>query len=191
MIRDPLCLYDLDVFVDGADALILTTAERARDLPHKPVLIHAATTGRAQFNREDQMLGLHTNGQGVAVRRYRQTSDLMPDDVDILYAYDGFSIINALWLESLGYCGPGEAEQLLRDSWAIDERRARLTRRRIPMNTHGGSLSEGGTQGSGAAREAVIQLRGDAGARQVPDATSALLAIGGILWNPGVVVLRT
>ena len=191
MIRDPLCLYDLDVFVDAADALVITTTERARDLPQVPVLIHAATTGRAELNREDQMDGLHTNGQAVAARQLWDKSELMLEDMEVLYAYDGFSIINLLWLESLGYCGPGEAKDLLPASWRAEQNRLVLPPRGVLVNPHGGSLSEGGTQGSGAARDAVIQLRGQAGARQVYGVKTALLAIGGVLWNPGLIVLRT
>ena len=67
MIRWPLCLLDMDVPVDGADAFVITTTERARDLPHRPVLVHAATLGQIDKNEEDQTPSLREHGQQVVV----------------------------------------------------------------------------------------------------------------------------
>jgi len=104
--------------------------------------------------------------------------------------HDGFSIIALNWLESFGWCGRGEASAFLCDNWDNKNERARLGARGVPLNPHGGSLSEGGTQGSGHLRESVVQLRGQAGARQVPDAKAAVVAIGGLYMNAQGVVLR-
>ena len=189
MIREPLCLFDMDVPVDGADAFVITTAERARDLPHPPVLVHAATLGMIAEHEEDQLPSLARTGQHVVVEALRARSDFWIDDIDVYFPYDGFTIITLGWLESTGWCGPGEAGALLADSWDAAAGRA-LLRGRVPINPHGGALSEGGTQGSGHLREAVLQLQGRAGARQVADAETALVTPGGFFFNSQGAVLR-
>ena len=93
------------------------------------------------------------------------------------------------WCENFGWCGRGEAGDFLAQHWNADENRI-VINGRIPVNTHGGALSEGGTQGSGHFREAVMQLRGGAGERQVPWAKSALVTPGGFFFNAQGAVLR-
>ncbi len=190
MIRWPLSVLDMDVPVDGADAFVITTVERAKDLAKKPVLIHAATSGLTDHPREDQMDGLHRNGQHVVVKELREKSDIWIPDVDVYFPYDGFSILTVSWIENLGWCKPGEAGAFLEDNWDKEAGRV-LINGRIPMNPHGGALSEGGTQGSGHVREAVFQLRGEAGPRQVPGAKSAMLTPGGFFFNAQGLILRS
>ncbi len=190
MIRWPLCLLDMDVPVDGADAFVLTTAERARDLPHRPVLVNAMTMGMVAPNQEDQTPGLRRHGQHVVVDALRRYSDVWIDDMDLYYPYDGFTPIALNWIENVGLCGPGEAGPFLEQHWSAEENRV-LLRGRVPVNSHGGALSEGGTQGSGHLREAVHQLQGRAGDRQVAGARTALLTIGGFFFNAQGVTLRT
>jgi acetyl-CoA acetyltransferase len=189
MIRWPLCLYDMDVPVDGADAFVVTTAERARDLPHPPVLVHATTLGMIARNDEDQQPSLRDTGQQVVIDALRARSDFWIDDVDVYFPYDGFSIITLNWIENAGWCGPGEAGDFLAEHWDSDSGRV-LINGRLPINPHGGSLSEGGTQGSGHVREAVLQLQGRAGPRQVPGATTALVTPGGFFFNAQGMTLR-
>jgi acetyl-CoA acetyltransferase len=189
MIREPLCLLDMDVPVDGADAFIVATAERARDLPRPPVLVHAATLGMIAEHDEDQQPSLTRTGQHVVVDALRARTDLWIDDVDVYFPYDGFTIITLGWLEATGWCGPGEAGALLAESRDPETGRV-LLRGRVPMNPHGGALSEGGTQGSGHVREAVLQLQGKAGERQVPEARTALVTPGGFFFNAQGLVLR-
>jgi acetyl-CoA acetyltransferase len=190
MIRWPLCIYDMDVPVDGADAFVITTAERARDLRRTPVLIHAAASGMIDKNDEDQLPGLDRHGQQVVVKALRDRSDLWLDDVDLYYPYDGFSFLTLAWIENAGWCGPGEAPDFLRAHWVKEEQRVRINGR-VLVNSHGGSLSEGGTQGSGHIREAVMQLQGTAGEHQVQDATTALLTPGGFFFNSHGLILTT
>jgi acetyl-CoA acetyltransferase len=190
MIRDPLCMLDMDLPVDGADAFVLTTAERARSMPHPPVLIHAATAGLIDGNDEDQLPSLARHGQHVVVETLRAKSDLWLDDVDVYYPYDGFTIITVGWIENTGWCKPGEAGRFLAEHWDEASNRV-LIDGRIPVNSHGGSLSEGGTRGTGHVREAVVQLRGDAGERQVPGAKTALVTPGGFFFNSQGAILRT
>lgn len=189
MIREPLCMLDMDLPVDGADAFVLTSAERAKTLPHPPVLVHAIATGMVGENTEDQLAGLERHGQHVVVEQLRAKSDLWLDDVDVYYPYDGFTIITAAWIENTGWCAPGDAGRFLREHWVDAESRV-LIRGRVPINSHGGSLSEGGTRGTGHVREAVLQLRGEAGDRQVAGARTALVTPGGFFFNSQGAVLR-
>lgn len=190
MIRWPLCLLDMDVPVDGADAVVITTAERARDLALPPVLVHACTQGMIARNEEDQTPSLRDHGQHVVVRSLRAKSDLWLDDVDVYFPYDGFSFITVSWIENTGWCEPGEGRAFLEQHWDAATNRV-LIDGRIPVNPHGGALSEGGTQGSGHVREAIHQLQGRAGERQVADASTALVTTGGFFFNAQGCVLRS
>jgi acetyl-CoA acetyltransferase len=189
MIREPLCLFDMDVPVDGADAFVVTSADRARRSPHRPVLVHAATAGLVGTNEEDQLPGLSRHGQHVVVERLKQMTDIWIGDIDVYLPYDGFSIITLGWIENAGWCRPGEAGRFLEEHWDHEHDRVMIDGR-IPVNPHGGSLSEGATRGSGHLREAVVQLRGDAGARQVAGARTALATPGGFFFNSQGVILR-
>ncbi len=190
MIRWPLCLFDMDVAVDGADAFIVTTAERARDMPLPPVLINAAVHGMVANNEEDQIDGLAHHGQHIVVDSLKAKSDFWIDGADVFFPYDGFSIIALAWIENVGYCGAGEAGEFMRQYWDAESNSVRLNGK-VPFNPHGGSLSEGATQGSGHVREAIHQLQGLAGDRQVPGARTALLTPGGFFFNAqGLTLIR-
>jgi acetyl-CoA acetyltransferase len=189
MIRWPLCRLDMDVPVDGGDAFIITTTERARDMALPPVLIHAAVLGMIDRHEEDQTPGLHRHGQHVVVEALKAKSDFWTDGMDVFFPYDGFSFITLSWIENVGLCGPGEAGAFIEANW--DRERGRiLIGGRIPVNPHGGALSEGGSQGSGHVREAVHQLQGSAGPRQVSGARTALLTPGGFFFNAQGLTLR-
>jgi acetyl-CoA acetyltransferase len=189
MVRDPLTIHDMDVVVDGADAYVLTTAERAADLRQPPVLIHHATLGRAGDSTDIGNVDFEHTGQQVVARRLREGADFEATSADVIFPYDGFSIIFLLWLESLGFCGRGEAGAYLEDHWDAHESRFSVNGH-ARLNPHGGSLTEGATQGAGHIREAVKQLRGQADERQIPDARTALVASGGMLYNAQGFLLR-
>ena len=190
MVWDPLSILDIEFPVDGADAFVVTTAERAGDLPHPPVLIHAAVAGQTDRTAEENMVDVDHTSQGVVSRRLWDVSELTLDDIDLFYPFDGFSIITLKWFEEIGYCGRGEAGDFLDDNW--DEATGRIMiGGRIPVNSHGGNMSEGASQGSGHIREAVHQLRGDAGERQVAQARAALVTPGGFFFTPGGLIFRT
>jgi acetyl-CoA acetyltransferase len=190
MIRWPLSILDMDVPIDGADAFVITTAERARDLPLRPVLINAATLGTIDKNEEDQQPSLARHGQHVVVEALRGKSDFWIDDIDVYFPYDGFSIITLNWIENAGWCGPGEAGAFMEEHWDKETNRL-LINGHIPVNPHGGALSEGGTQGSGHIREAVHQLQGLAGERQVEGAQRAIVTAGGLFFNAQGLTLRS
>jgi acetyl-CoA acetyltransferase len=189
MVREPLSMLDMDYPVDAADAFVITTAERARDMPRPAVLVHTATSGMTAHPDEDQQVDLGHTGQQVVVDRLWGSSDLTLPDMDLFYPYDGFSVITLRWFETIGYCADGEAGPFLEANWDSTRNRI-LIDGRIPVNTHGGSLSAGGTQGSGHVREAVLQLQGRADARQVPGARTALVTPGGFFFNAGGMILR-
>jgi len=182
MIRSPLCMLDMDLPVDGADAFIITTTERARDLALPPVLVNAVTLGMVEKNQEDQTPSLRNHGQHVVVDALRAKSDFWTDGTDIYFPYDGFTPITLNWFENTGWCGPGEAGSFLESNWDAANNRIMINGR-IPVNPHGGALSEGGSQASGHIREAVHQLQGLAGERQVPGARTALITAGGYFFN--------
>ncbi len=188
MIREPLCLLDMDVPVDGADAFVLTTVEQARQLQRPVVTIHAASVGLGTAH-EDQLPSLARHGQHVVVDSLKAKSDVWLDDVDVFFPYDGFTIITLAWFENVGYCPPGGADRFLADNWDRGGNRIVIDGR-VPVNPHGGSLSEGATRGTGHIREAVVQLRGEAGDRQVPGAQTALVTPGGFFFNPQGAILR-
>lgn len=190
MIRWPLCMLDMDIAVDGADAFVMTTAERARDMALPPVLVNAVTLGMVGHNEEEQTESLRHHGQHVVVEALRAKSDFWIDGADLYFPYDGFTIIALNWIENVGYCGPGEAGAFLQQHWDEATNSVRVDGR-VPLNPHGGSLSEGATQGSGHVREAVHQLQGRAGERQVPDARTALLTPGGFFFNAQGLTLVT
>ena len=108
---------------------------------------------------------------------------LRPPDVDVALVYDGFTFNAITWLEALGFCGLGEAKD-----WLDGGRRIALDGD-LPVNPHGGQLSEGRTHGFGFIYEAMAQLRNEAGARQVAGARTAIVTSGGGTPS-GVLLLR-
>jgi acetyl-CoA acetyltransferase len=190
MIREPMSLLDIDYGVAGGDAVVVTTGAWARDLDATPVYVEALAYGQHEQAHEDLYPDLDATGQPIAAAHLWSLTDVRPHDADLVFLYDGFTIIAIKWLESLGFCGPGEAGPFIESCWDADRDRIELGGG-VLINPHGGSLSEGATQGAGHVREAVTQLRGAAGARQVAGATTALLGIGGLFTNATALVLRT
>jgi len=174
MISEPLCLFDCDVPMDGSIAVIVSHIDAAKDLRHPPLRIEAmsaALSGRASWDQYEDLTGMAASDAGAAL--WRRT-DLKPKDVDVAELYDGFSIIAMCWLEALGFCARGESGAFVQGG----ERIARGGP--LPLNTHGGQLSAGRMHGFGLIQEAVIQLRGQAGDRQVaPQPRVAAVANGG------------
>jgi hypothetical protein len=138
---------------------------------------------------EETIGGLRDHGQQVVLRNLRAKSDIWIPDIDVYFPYDGFTPIALQWIENTGWCQPGEGYDFLKQHWDSAGNRLMINGT-IPMNTHGGNHSEGGTQGSGHIREASTQLRGEAGARQVVDATTAFLTLGGMFMNAQGLILQ-
>lgn len=188
MIADPLRIFDCDVPVQGSAALVLTTAQRAVGLRHAPayVLAHAQQTlHRRPVPRPVYTLMDHMECGAGTVRLLWQRSGLSARDVDVAQLYDGFSPSTYYWLESAGLCPEGEASSFVQDG------RIALTGE-LPVNTFGGSLSEGRLHGMGHLIEAARQVTGSAGPRQVPGAAIALALDGSpMLRNSGLLLGRS
>ncbi len=184
-ITTPFGLYDCDVPCDAAIAVIVSAVDAARDMPKPPVFVEAVGTQIVERLDWDQSTLTHEpQVLGQAAHMWTRT-DLRPDDVDVDVAelYDGFSFNCLSWIEALGFCGIGEAKDFL-DGGKNIARDGQL-----PLNTHGGQLSHGRTHGMGLLHEAITQLRGEAGDRQVADARVGVVSSGG-LTPSGVVLLR-
>lgn len=182
-ITTPFGLYDCDVPCDGAIAVIVSAVDAARDLAKPPVLVEAVGTQIIERTDWDQSTLTHEpQVLGQAAHVWTRTS-LRPSDVDVAELYDGFSFNCLSWIEALGFCGIGEAKEFL-DGGKNIARDGQL-----PLNTHGGQLSHGRTHGMGLLHEAITQLRGEAGDRQVADARVGVVSSGG-LTPSGVILLR-
>jgi len=172
-ITSPFGLYDCDVPCDCSIAVVVSDASVAADLPKPAVRIEAVGTQIAERISWDQGTVTHEpQVLGQSAHLWTRTS-LVPDDVDLALVYDGFTFNAISWLEALGFCGLGEAKD-----W-IDGGRRIAFDGDLPVNPHGGQLSEGRTHGFGFLYEAVTQLRHDAGDRQVPGARTAVVTSGG------------
>lgn len=182
-ITTPFGLYDCDVPCDGAIAVVVSAVDAARDLAKRPVLVEAVGTQIIERIDWDQSTLTHEpQVLGQSAHLWTRTS-LRPDDVDVAELYDGFTMNCLSWIEALGFCGIGEAREFL-DGGKNIARDGQL-----PLNTHGGQLSHGRTHGMGLLHEAISQLRGEAGARQVADARVGVVSSGG-LTPSGVLLLR-
>jgi len=190
MIAEPLCLFDFCLETDGAVAVITTDVDRARDLRHPPVkVIAAAHGGRREWGRAFAWYGMpdpHFAASGhapVAEHLYRKAG-VGPADIDVALIYDHFAPMVLMQLEDYGFCAKGEGGPFV-ESGAI-----RYEGGTIPVNTHGGQLSEAYIIGMTQVMEAVEQIRGVA-TNQVPGAELALatggpatLPVSGLIVGP-------
>lgn len=184
MIATPFSLLDCDIPCDGTTAVIVSRADAARDLPNRPVMIEAIAAGGQErmetwLARPDYpKMALND----AATRMWART-DLKPRDVDTAHLYDGFTWLTMSWLEAFGFCGEGESGAFVEGGTRI------ALDGELPLNPNGGQLSEGRMHGLGFVHEAVLQLRRQAGARQVANVkVSAVGAGGGSLG--GAMLLR-
>ncbi|WP_050460686.1 thiolase family protein [Herbaspirillum autotrophicum] len=174
MISTPLCLYDCDVPIDGSIAVIVSHKDTAPDLKSIPIRVEAISGGLHTRDTWDQMDDLTRYAAEGCGRQLWNRTDLKPADVDIAQLYDGFSFLTWLWLEGLGFCGRGEAPAFVGDGSRIALDGA------LPLSTGGGQLSGGRLHGMIHVVEAVQQLRGTCGARQVKgDPRVAAVSNGG------------
>jgi acetyl-CoA acetyltransferase len=173
-IAEPLRLLDCCQESDGAVAVVVTSADRARDLPHPPAVIRAAAQGAAQdqftmtsYYRDD--LASLPEMAVVANRLWRQAG-ITPQDIRTAILYDHFTPYVLLQLESLGFCPRGEAKDFIADgALEIDGR--------LPINPHGGQLGEAYIHGMNGITEAVRQVRGTA-VNQIPGNAPVLVTAG-------------
>jgi acetyl-CoA acetyltransferase len=177
-IVEPLRLLDCCQETDGGQAIVVTSAERARDLPQPPAVIVAAAQGAARAQEQmtsfyrDDLTGLPE--MGVVARQLWQTSGLAPRDMDVGIIYDHFTPFVLMQLEEFGFCKPGEAAEFV----AADT---------LPLNTHGGQLGEAYLHGMNGIAEAVRQLRGTS-VNQIPGAARTLVTAGTGVPTSGLIL---
>lgn len=184
MVSDPLSVRDACLVTDGGGAFVLVRADRARDLPKPPVYVLG--NGTACWNRQiSAMHDLTVTAASESGRLAYAMAGVGPKDIDLLQLYDAFTINVLLFLEDLGFCPKGEGG-------AFVEGGAIAPGGRLPVNTNGGGLScvHPGMYGIFALIEAVRQLRGEAGERQLPGVKTALAhGNGGTLSSQATAVL--
>ena len=183
MVSSPLTTADCCLVTDGGGAVVVTSLDRARHLRRPPVRLLGY--GESTTNTSMSQAALLPTGAVASGRTAFARAGLTPADVDVIQLYDSFTITVLLSLEALGFCAPGEAAHLV----ASDRVRPGGD---LGLNTSGGGLSycHPGQFGVLLLVEAVRQLRGEAGVRQVPGAQVALAhGTGGILSAHATVIL--
>jgi acetyl-CoA acetyltransferase len=184
MISDPLGRLDCDLPIDGAVGIVLSSADTAADCPNPPVRLEAVGCANHDTHGWEPRTDFPAMGAADAATQMWARTDLTPADVDVAELYDGFSILTLSWLEALGFCGEGEAGAFVEGGQRIGLGGA------LPLNTYGGQLSAGRLHGFWLFHEAVLQLRGHAGRRQVPGAEVAVTSAGGG-FRCGCILLTT
>ena len=186
MVSDPLTVRDCCLVTDGGGAYVLVRADRARDLPKPPVYVLGNAT--AVWNRQiSSMHDLTVTAASQSGREAYAMAGLSAKDINVVQLYDAFTINTLLFLEDLGFCKKGEAG-------AFVENGGIAPGGHLPVNTNGGGLScvHPGMYGIFALIEAVRQLRGDCGERQIAGAATALAhGNGGTLSSQATAILGT
>lgn len=169
MISTPFCLYDCDRFTDASTVVIVSAGDALGEVKTTPVRI-AASAGSVERYSWDQAEWASAYPTG---RDLWKNTDYRPKDVDTVQLYDGFAFQPITWLEGLGFCEVGEGGAFLEGGTRIARDGA------LPMNTGGGQLGWGRLHGFGFAYEAVVQLRGQGGVRQIPGDPKVAIATSG------------
>lgn len=182
-IYDPFRIFDCALEADGACAVLVTTMDRARDLKHAPVRLlgHAFYTGSGGF--QDQYPDMTTMYSAHVAPRLWGVTGLKPSDMDVACLYDCFTYTVMATTEDYGLCEKGDAGNFYRDGRATYGGE-------VVVNPHGGLLSEAYIHGLNHTYEAVAQLRGEAGERQVPDARLCLVSAGAGPYGGAMVLAR-
>ena len=160
-ISTPLCLFDCDVPVDASTAVIVSRADSRAEIANPVYLEAMGSALHGQDSWDNFAPDLTSMAAFDAAEHMWSQTDLTPADVDTAQLYDGFSMLTLTWLEALGFCGKGEAKDFLQGGENIAREGL------LPLNTNGGQLSGGRTHGFGYFHEAVLQLKGAAGERQL------------------------
>jgi len=173
-ISEPLCLFDNCLETDGALAVVVVSAERARDLKQVPAYIHSFAQGlppqhqtMTNYFNDDPLRG----PAWTAARHMWDLADVTPADVKVAQLYDAFSPLIILSLEGYGFCARGEGGPF------TDDGNIEWPNGRLPVNTAGGGMSEAYVHGFNLVLEGVRQIRGTSTA-QVADADVSLVTSG-------------
>lgn len=187
-IVEPLHLLDCCQESDGGVALVVTSTDRARDMPQPPVLISAAAQGSADdqhmmtsYYRPTERL-VELPEMALVAQQMYETAGLGPDDIDAAIIYDHFTPFVLPQLEAFGFCGRGEAKDFIRDGNLEKDGR-------LPTNTHGGQLGEAYIHGVNGILEAVRQIRGTA-ANQLDKVDNIVVTAGTGVPTSGLILSR-
>lgn len=169
MISSPLCLYDCDRYSDGSTVIIVSAGDALDEIKCQPIRI-AAMAGSVERHSWDQaeLMACYATGKALW-----EKTDYTPDQVDVAQVYDGFSFQALAWLEALGFCDIGEGGRFVEGGHRI------ALDGELPVNTFGGQIGAGRLHGFCFAHEAVTQLRGLGGARQVAKPVNLAVATSG------------
>jgi len=186
MVSDPLTVRDCCLVTDGAAAVVMTRADRARDTASRPVYLLGAA-GATWHRNISTMDDLTVTAASEAAPRAFAQAGVSPSDIDVVELYDAFTINTILFLEDMGFCPKGEGGLFVADG-------AIAPGGRLAVNTNGGGLScaHPGMYGLFTMVEAATQLRGQAGDRQIAGARLALShGNGGVLSSQAVTIWGT
>ena len=184
MITDPFRLFDCSLENDGGAAFIVSAAECARDMKHRPVYLSGIAVGHpdspASITQRPDMTQM---GIAKGAARAFTMAGVTHADIDVAEIYDCFTYVVICQLEDLGFCAKGEGGAFVQNG------RLRIDGE-LPVNTHGGLLSQGHLYGLNHVVELVRQLRDEAGAAQVPNASVGLVTGYGDQGDGGVAIMR-
>ena len=169
MVAEPICLFDCDRYTDASTVLIVSAADALDEIKCTPIRI-AAMAGSVERHSWDQAdwMAAYATGRDLWTR-----TDYTPADVDTAQLYDGFSFLTITWLEGLGFCDVGEGGRFIEGGSRI------ALDGELPLNTFGGQIGAGRLHGFGFAHEAVVQLRGLGGDRQIKGDPKVAVATSG------------
>ena len=168
LISTPFCLYDCDRFTDCSTVVIVSAGDALDEVSPNPVRIVTSAGAVERWSWDQEGMACYPTGKDLWAK-----TDYKPKDVDTVQFYDGFAFFPITWLESLGFCEVGEGHKFI-------EGGARISiNGELPMNTGGGQIGAGRLHGFGFAHEAATQLRGKAGARQIPGDPKVAVATSG------------
>lgn len=196
MVSDPLRLYEICATSDGAAAVILCAASKARQYTSKPITVAASTLGSALYGDPTLRISaisapakaeapLLSESYSASQQAYKQAG-IGPEDIDILELPDNSSWHYLQYLETCGFCGEGAAESMVREGQT-------QIGGRLPVCPSGGFASFGeaiGAQAAWQVAEVVMQLRGQCGSRQVADAKVGMAQTYGLMGNSGTTILK-
>jgi len=170
MISSPLCLYDCDRYTDASTVIIVSAGDALDEINCEPIRLAASSSTHNRYSWDQaEWDASYQTGKDL----WKHT-DYKPEDVDMAQLYDGFSFYVITWLESLGFCEVGEGARFVEGGHRIGRNGD------LPVNTSGGQIGAGRLHGFGFPHEAVVQLRGKGGDRQIPgDPRVAVAAAAG------------
>lgn len=181
MVASPLRLLDCSTMVDGAGAVVVTSRDRAKHLPQKPIAVRGFAS-RTSHRTVSQFVDFDQMELGDVADRALAQAGVGLGDVDVALIHDAFTISVLVYLEEIGFCKRGEgSDYALAGNLDLGSR--------CPVNPHGGLLSQGHVAGFLHVTEAIRQLRGAAGVRQVPGAEVAMVAGNGGMFGVNAVMI--